>query len=223
MSNEFLNLISSPLMNLDHTKRYSGTKLVEEETLSQHITDTIMMGIKIIDKINSLADREIVNPAEYLEKAVYHDLEECITGDIPRPLKYYDDDTLKSLRHVASQVAYKLFDKEFFDGRIQYYIWEESKSGDAGFILKIVDMLVVANKVIKEVSLLHNYYMLRVAQEVSQYLKDLCGCQYYKNPKVDEYIDQLLEGAIISMQKLIKDNSQIMRDLSICQQSIIEV
>ena len=45
--------------------------------------------------------------------------------------------------------------------------------GAEGYVLKLVDNLVVVNKVVKEVSLLHNYYMLRVAHEVSQYTTEL--------------------------------------------------
>ena len=68
--NKFLELTSSPLMNLDHTYRYSGTKLVEPESLSQHIVDTIMMGLKVIDEINHIAGRDILDRDKYLMKAV---------------------------------------------------------------------------------------------------------------------------------------------------------
>lgn len=222
MSNKFLELISSPLMNLDHTHRYSGTKLVEEETLSQHIVDTIMMGIKVIDEINHIAGREMLSTTKYVMKAVYHDLEECITGDIPRPVKYYDEHTRDSLKNVADQVAKKFFDEQFHDGEPHYAIWESAKEDNEGYILKIVDTLVVANKVVKEVSILNNFYMLRVAHEVSQYLEEqynsLIKCP---DDAVTLYLMDLLLGAIQSMKKIMKDNDECMNSLHIHAQSMI--
>ena len=66
MHNKFLEIVSSPLMNLDHTYRYSGTKLVESESLSQHIIDTVMMGLKIIE-INSIREMLIIMYGEMLK------------------------------------------------------------------------------------------------------------------------------------------------------------
>lgn len=222
MPNEFMNLISSPLMNLDHTYRYSGTKLVEAESLSQHIIETIMLGLKIVDKVNHIAGYDLLNPSEYVMKAVYHDLEEVITGDIPRPLKYYNEFTRDSLKNVADEIAARFFSDQFYEGHKHYMIWDQSKSGFEGFILKIVDMLVVANKVVKEVSLLHNYYMLRVAHEVSQYLRELSlNINYFAEPEINEYLRIIVEDAVISMDTLIAYNQDIMNSLDIYGHSMI--
>lgn len=222
MPNEFLDLISSPLMNLDHTYRYSGTKLVEAESLSQHIVETIMLGLKIIDKVNHIAGYKLIDSQAYVMKAVYHDLEEVITGDIPRPLKYYSEDTKNSLKHVADEIAAKFFSTQFYEGYEHYSLWDNAKLGNEGKILKIVDMLVVANKVVKEVSLLHNYYMLRVAHEVSQYLKELSGnMEYFKEPDVDNYLASIVIDAVHTMEKLIEDNKETMDSLNIYSQSMI--
>lgn len=225
MKNEFLDLVSSPLMNLDHTYRYSGTKLVEPESLSQHIMDTVMLGLKIIDEANHLAGKEVLDPKAYVMKAIFHDLEEVITGDIPRPLKYYDKDTTASMKHVAEEVAYRFFEKEFHQVNTCYDLWESAKHGDEGFILKLVDTFVVVSKTLKEVSLLHNYYMLRVAHEVSQYLKEVLDGFMWNCPitsqAVSMYLKELIEGALASMEKLLEDNQEIMYDFNISSQSMI--
>jgi 5'-deoxynucleotidase len=220
MGNKFLELVSSPLMNLDHTYRYSGTKLVESESLSQHIIDTVMMGLKIIDTINTKAKATIFYPDVYVMKAIYHDLEEVITGDIPRPLKYHDEITLQSMRNIADEVAKELFEKEFSDWKSHYKLWDTAKEDPEGYILKIVDNLVVVNKVVKEVSLLHNYYMLRVAHEVIQYTSELKSHtkEYIFSGDVLEYINELLEDAIQSMQDILDEHKD---KLNICGHSMI--
>lgn len=223
MKNQFLDLVSSPLMNIDHTYRYSGTKLVESESLSQHIVDTIMLGIKIIDEINnipSLSEGNLLSPEVYVMKAVYHDMEEVITGDIPRPLKYYNEDTLKSMRDVADKIAVEFFDSQF-SKKSHYEIWRDAKSGDEGFILKIVDMLVVVNKVVKEVSLLNNFYMLRVAHEVSQYLAEYKIITHFTDYRVNKYLESIIEGAIESMNDILDSHGDCMDKLNLCAQSMI--
>lgn len=219
--NKFLKLVSSPLMNLDHTYRYSGTKLVESESLSQHMVDTIMMGLKIIEDINTIGNIHL-NDTIYLRKAVYHDLEEVITGDVPRPLKYYDEDTLSSLRGVANGVAEELFKSEFNDWYTHYQVWDTAKEGLEGFILKIVDNLVVSNKVIKEVSLLNNYYMLRVAYEVVTYTQCIKEHILEDSPIDDEetnnYLILLLEGSIKAMNDILEEHKD---KLPLCSHSMI--
>lgn len=226
MDNEFLNLVSSPLMNLDHTYRYSGTKLVEDESLSQHIVDTIMMGLKIIDHINYLSGDLVLIPGVYVMKAIYHDLEECITGDIPRPLKYYNKDTLKSMRDVADKVAKEFFNAEFHVGSTHYWEWDNAKSGDEGYILKLVDTLVVANKVIKEVTMLNNMYMLKVAHEVTTYLEEQSNHLLEDGPasfriRVREYLLSLIDGAISAMKSILDNHGDCLENLHIIKQSMI--
>lgn len=230
MDNKFLALVSSPLMNLDHTYRYSGTKLVEKESLSQHIVDTIIMGLKIIDHINDIIGWDQLDASYYVMKATCHDLEEVITGDIPRPLKYYNSQTRDSLKDVAASVAQELFNKEFSQGEYYYQIWDSAKEEGEGVILKIVDTLVVANKVVKEVTLLGNNYMLRVAHEVSKYLIEVhdyinlqAGKSYpvFSTTEVKSYLLDLLDGAINTMQQIIEDNHECMKSLDIQNQSMI--
>lgn len=225
-TNKFMELAASPLMNLDHTYRYSGTKLVEAESLSQHIVDTIMMGLKIIDKINFITGEDTLNPQVYVMKAVYHDLEEVITGDIPRPLKYYNAATQSSMKDVADRVARQFFTEQFEYQTIKHYeLWDDAKEGFEGYILKLVDNLVVVNKVIKEVSLLHNAYMLRVAHEVVQYtqtlLADIKNNSHFADPRIDSYIISLLEDAIDSMNEILSENQLILKNLNISSQSMI--
>lgn len=222
--NEFLRLSSSPLMNLDHTFRYSGTRLVEQESLSQHIVDTIMMGILIIDKINSIED----NPLDlsiYIMKATYHDLEEVITGDVPRPLKYFNEDTHHSLKSVADSVAKNLFDSQTYHPDLHYNIWDEAKEGREGFILKIVDTLCVANKVVKEVSLLNNFYMLRVAHEVSHYIDELRETLVSHDENFSDsairYLSELLKSAAEAMEDILQSHKDVLSKNNIVAQSMI--
>ena len=226
--NKFLNLVTNPLVTLDHTYRYSGTKLVEAESLAQHVVDTIMIGILMIDYINTLESKEVFSIPWYVMKATYHDLEEIITGDVPRPLKYYNEDTRKSLKKVAELIARDTFVENTQNPSYHYTVWYNAKEGDEGFILRIVDMLTVAYKCVKEISLLNNYYMLKVAHEVSTYIGEIL----YTIDSDDvftrlsqgsrSYIRQVLSDAIKAMREIINTHAPELQDLNIISQSLIK-
>ena len=91
--------------------------------------------------------------------------------------------------------------------------------------MNLVDTLVVVNKVLKEVSLLHNYYMLRVAHEVSQYLVELLD-HFDEYCKIDNfdiriYLENLVRDALHCMDKILKDNESTMKNFNIHSQSMI--
>ena len=88
-----------------------------------------------------------------------------------------------------------------------YEIWEKAKDSFEGYILKIVDTLVVATKVIKEVKMLNNLYMLRVAHEVRQYLEELHEKSYIGINAVDNYLHRIIIEAITAMNELLEEHN----------------
>lgn len=173
MIKSFTQLVSNPLMNMGNVYRYSGAKVAEPESLAMHIVDVQMMGYMILQDLNNQYG-ENLDAGVFLEKALHHDLEESLTGDVCRTLKYYNPSVLKELQDVAKLTAADIYLKYFNDEDSRLFkIWDESKSGKEGFIVKIVDMLTVASKALREVELLNNMYFLKVVYEVKEYLGDV--------------------------------------------------
>lgn len=219
--NNFKGLISSPLMNCDHVYRYSGTKMVESESLATHIYETQMLGYMIIYHLNHKCG-ESIDAREYLVKAFHHDLEESITGDVARPLKYHNESVKNELQDVAKSVAMELYSK-YFDSEY-YKLWENAKEGKEGYILKVVDMLTVVNKAIKEVSFLHNMYFLRVCHEVSHYLTEIIQ-NIDESPLEQEaskvYVRSLLIEADVTLSQILKENKDLLSMYDIVNNSMI--
>lgn len=224
-NNEFIKIISSPMMNTGYIQRYSGTKMIEPESLSTHILETQMMGYMIINYMNNHCN-ENLDKGLYLEKALHHDLEESMTGDVVRTLKYHNSDVLRELQKVASEVASELYEKYFEDttGGL-YNIWDSAKEGKEGFILKLVDTLTVVNRVIKEVDYLKNIHFLRVAYEVSIYLQDLEKLlhknPYEYTPCSISYLSDILLDAKQSLDNLLLEHEDTALRYDIVSKSLI--
>jgi 5'-deoxynucleotidase YfbR-like HD superfamily hydrolase len=192
----FTRMISTPPMRNDQIIRYSGVRQTDPESLSIHLVDVQMMGYAMIRTMNK-DHGESINIGLYLEKALIHDLDEVLTGDMPRSTKYYNDTILQEMKAVADDAMYQV-SRNFFNDEEVFKIWSESKSGKEGIVVKLVDMLCVASKVMKEVELLNNNYFLKVAYEVRPYLLELVKYLNKKSPFTEsatEYLINLLQEA----------------------------
>lgn len=165
------SMVTNPLMNTSHISRYSGVKLVEPEMLDTHLINVMMLGSMLIDELNE-SHHESLSEGVFLEKALHHDADEALTGDVTRTLKYHNEAVHKELQNVADEVASSMYSKYFNNPNYYYYLWDNAKHGKEGGILKIVDMLDVAIKALREVELLNNMYALRIIYEVKFYLNE---------------------------------------------------
>lgn len=168
---KFIKMISTPPMRNDQIIRYSGVRQTDPETLSIHLIDLQMMGYTIIKRMN-LEYGEDIDTGKFLEKALLHDMDEVLTGDMPRSTKYYNPTILEEMKKVGEDAMRQVADNFFNDDEV-FDIWDASKSGKEGVMVKVVDMLGVASKVLKEVELLGNNYFLKVAYEVRSHLLQL--------------------------------------------------
>lgn len=184
------SIASCPLMNMHNIYRYSGTKQVEQESLSSHIVEVQMLGSILLNDMNTKYN-EGLDYGEFVKKALHHDLEESITGDVARPLKYHNDNVHKELENVATEVSQELYDK-YFPKSDYFKYWADAKHGKEGVLVKVVDMLVVAIKAFREVELLNNNYFLKVVHEVSYYLSGTCHYIEEHSPYNQESTEYLL-------------------------------
>lgn len=214
------------MMNTGNIQRYSGTKMVEPESLSAHILDSQMMGYMIINYMNTVCGEDL-NKGLYLEKALHHDIEESMTGDVVRTLKYYNPDVHKEIQNVATSVAEEIYMKYLDDTEgTMLHIWSTAKEGREGFILKLVDTLTVVNKVVREVDFFHNYYFLRVAYEVDIYTKDLLMSLDQKEGQYTEaslnYLKEILKGALDVLRRILVEHENIMLRYNIIDKSLLK-
>jgi 5'-deoxynucleotidase len=97
----------------------------------------------------------VVNVGKLLERALFHDIEEVITGDMPRPHKHSNPQLALLMEQSAMTCAKEVFTRielddedtiELFDG------WNTAKSdGYEGRILSFADFLSAISFIFQEV------------------------------------------------------------------------
>lgn len=149
--------------------RYSSVYQETSESLAEHVTEVLTMSYLIAKNLEKFGER--IDKGVLLEKCLLHDMDEVLTGDIPRNTKYATDAVHKELNLVAED-AVRLIEKTLGDIEI-FDTWKAAKEGKEGVILKIVDMLCVVKKCITEIELRGNRSFLKVVTELETHLTNM--------------------------------------------------
>ena len=85
--------------SMSSVHRYSSLRLVQQESVMEHTGFVCLLAYILCEHINKFSDEKI-DTSSALQKAVVHDIDEIITGDIPRPTKYYNKETRKAFETI---------------------------------------------------------------------------------------------------------------------------
>ncbi|MBE6571493.1 MAG: 5'-deoxynucleotidase [Ruminococcaceae bacterium] len=147
MSNSFFAFA----FRMKYINRWGLMKNSRYENLTEHSAQTAMIAHCLAVIGNKIYGKSY-DPDRIALFALYHDVSELVTGDLPTPVKYYNDDILKSYREIEErakeQILKKLPDElydEYFD------IINENCSDDEHKIIKAADKLCALIKCIEEV------------------------------------------------------------------------
>jgi 5'-deoxynucleotidase len=165
---------------LSSVQRYSHTRLLNPESVLEHSGFVGLICYSICEKLNSAG--EDFDTGIAVTKSIVHDIDETITGDIPRPTKYYSSDITKSLKKLAGDAVTSLSRKTDLPGLVGD--WEFSKHGKEGAVVALVDIIAVVNKVWQETVEFGNHSLSGVVGPTSDIL----------SRRLDE-LDKFLDGA----------------------------
>lgn len=183
----FTTLAFNPLSRMDEVYRYSSVYQNKTESLSEHVVDVCMMSY-LISKYLNCKYCEGISIENVLEKGLLHDIDEVITGDVPRNTKYATKEVKEDLNTVAERSVSLI---EEFVGIPLFNIWDSAKSGKEGLIVKVVDMLCVAKKCINEIELHHNLVFLKVISELETHLSDMMNHSRLNELDAQESVDYI--------------------------------
>lgn len=189
----FTTLAFNPMSRMNEVSRYSSVYQETNESLAEHITDVSVMSYLIAKTIQSNFTDDI-DLGKLLEKCLLHDIDEVITGDVPRNTKYATDSVHDNLDQVASD-AVDLIEK-YIGVRGICEVWDFAKEGKEGAILKIVDMLCVVKKSITEIELRGNLSFLKVVTELETHLTTMLSCDEVYKRFDDERTRKFLKNLV---------------------------
>lgn len=205
MQNLFLELINNPAFNASHTTRWCLVHQSKTESLSDHITEVSLLSYFLALKVESLGD--IIDKGKMLEKVLLHDLDETLTGDIPRVTKYYTEEGLQAMRTIAIDAMEALFHS--VDAKDEIIdLWKNCKKGKEGTLITISDMICCSKKVVTEVKLLGNMNFLKVAEEMKANLETLIRTANFSEftPESVAYLKEVISDAYDVMHQISGEN-----------------
>jgi len=136
MSYHFFAMMS----RMKYIERWALMRNSEKENISEHSMEVAMIAhaLAVISNVR-LGNNLNVEKAALI--GLYHDCTEIITGDMPTPVKYYNDDIKKAFKEVENVAANKLlsmlpedmrsyYDTLFFKEEEDKYLWKLEKAAD---------------------------------------------------------------------------------------------
>jgi len=149
--------------------RYSSTPVNRLESVAEHSWYVSYMALSLYYHIK-IEDPDIqIDRGELLSRCIVHDLDECLTGDLPRPFKYSSPE-LKDAIHKASM---QMFEDYVYSNEVPEEIlktYKVAKEGPEGEIVSFCDLLGVLAYLHEEVKT-GNRLIIHKASEILNNLR----------------------------------------------------
>ena len=102
-----------------YIRRWGLMRSVRDETLSEHANDVAVLAHALAVIGNTFYGKNY-DTGRVAVCALFHDLPEVYTGDMPTPVKYFNDETKESYRRVEEQAVDRLLSKLPKELRAEY-------------------------------------------------------------------------------------------------------
>ena len=166
------------------------------ENISEHSLEVAMLAHGLAIIANEKCGQEL-DPNEVALMGIYHDANEIITGDMPTPVKYFDDDIMEAYKRVEDVASRTMVDKlpdymkkyyepVFFQKENSEYQWKIVKAADKlSALIKCREELRTGNQEFKtaEKTTLHALENMHM-EEVEIFMKEFL-------PAYDLTLDEL--------------------------------
>lgn len=132
------------ICKLTSMPRFTGSPLMEPQSGADHAFRVTMIALQIVDDYNYRQKRKSdqISREEVLMKALLHDVEESVIGDIPSPVKYMTPEFRKAVKLIEETTMKNTVLKDAGPYKEEYYrLWHDAKKDDSGKIVKISDKL----------------------------------------------------------------------------------
>lgn len=119
---------------LNYAVRFSGCPIEKEETVAQHIAAMQLMALELYNIF--LKSGLTFDIKDTMYRIAIHDLDEAALGDIPRPIKYYNDDVHRELDAVANAELHKNYHESIAEA-----VDKAKEGGFEGIVVNLLDSL----------------------------------------------------------------------------------
>ncbi len=125
---------------MKYINRWALMRNTREENLSEHSLEVAIIA-HALATIGNIRYGKTLNTEKAALIGLYHDASEIITGDMPTPIKYYNNELKNAFKDVEDIACHKLLEKLPADLRLAYepilikseedaYLWRLVKAAD---------------------------------------------------------------------------------------------
>lgn len=171
-------------------RRYSTINLAKDENIAEHSMHVAFLCYTIGSELKKKCDSFVINLESCCIYAIFHDLDELITGDIPRATKYHSQEMHKAAETLANFAQDQLsgifnIDKSLFN-------YKETASEDEKYLIKACDFLSVILKIYWELES-GNLDARDMIPEITKYAEELSQKSLVANLIYKDYMLQIFE------------------------------
>ncbi len=183
------------LSRLKHIKRWGLMRNTLEENVSEHSFD-----VAVIAHALAVINREMfggsISEAEAVLAALYHEAGEAITGDLPTPVKYFDDSIAKAYQNIEAHAQRTM--AEMLPGqmkaRIAPYVLGEVDP-EVKRIVKAADKICAYVKCVEEKKSGNTEFTKAEAQTLK-------AIKRMNMPEADYFLENFTEGYLLTLDEL---------------------
>ncbi|WP_419209816.1 5'-deoxynucleotidase [Providencia manganoxydans] len=181
-------------MKLIH--RWPLMRNVRTENVSEHSLQVAMVAHALAIIKNKRFGGN-VNPEHVALLAMYHDASEVITGDLPTPIKYHNEQIAHEYKKIEKFAQQKLLDMlpEELREDFKELIIEELQTEEEHFIVKQADSLCAYLKCLEELSAGNSEFKL-AKKRLEKILSDR------KSPEMDYFMEVFVPGFRLSLDEI---------------------
>lgn len=174
-------LLQGAVNRLRYVRRFSTCLRATDETVAEHCYYVATYSFFIAQSLQRKNPDLHINWKMLLSRGIFHDLEESLSGDMPRPFKHSSPELLHAIelatKHAVSEAISSVVDNSMNHEEIFLY-WSLAKSNDLeGNILHFADYLSVLAYVAQEVRS-GNTYFVEHAESMYRYSKVFEGDRF---------------------------------------------
>lgn len=207
MTAPFLKTLFSVTHDMSAVQRFSRVRMVHPENCLAHTGMVCIFAYAIgrkLQKLRPANDPEYLNMGTAMCRAVVHDLDETITGDIVRPTKYFSAAIrselgkleVKGVNNIATALDLHMLTAD----------WMRAKEGREGYVVKLADLLAAVCTVWTEVCVHGNLAMVQPARNMQTVLYKMAPPNEFKRAEI-EFLNALQSEAEALIDEVVAVSS----------------
>jgi 5'-deoxynucleotidase YfbR-like HD superfamily hydrolase len=189
------------LSGLSGTMRFSNAKLSNQESVLEHIGCVGIICYLITSEMNKMTPGTI-DPGPVLARAMAHDVEEVLMGDVPRVTKYSSERSREMFRELEEVMMSRLIGELEMQSGDLIQDHREAKRDSEGLIVELADILAVVYKIYEEAVMRGNMAMMSRATSCHEQLSGVS--QKVSDSSWSEEVKAFLTDVIDQARAIVK-------------------